>query len=139
MTSMASMASAIAFLASAARARTPPSLRAHHLSTAAWKRDRDSDHFANAAVGENLRSRAAYKLAAINAAHAYFLRQGARVVDLGSAPGGWALIAADCVRLDETNDAWSAASAARLALPERVDIVRTAGGGQRRRKYGEVR
>lgn len=130
------MASAITSIAPAALVRS--SLRAHRLTTAAWKRDRDRDHFANAAIGENLRSRAAYKLAAINSTHAYFLRQGARVVDLGSAPGGWALIAADCVRLDAANDVWSAASPARLALPER-DVVRTVGGGQRRRKYGDVR
>src|SRR5262249_57478387 len=40
-----------------------------------------------------MRSRAAYKLVEIDD-KAHFLRKGARVIDLGAAPGGWSQIAA---------------------------------------------
>jgi 23S rRNA (uridine2552-2'-O)-methyltransferase len=40
-----------------------------------------------------MRSRAAYKLMEIDD-RAHFLRKGARVVDLGAAPGGWSQVAA---------------------------------------------
>jgi 23S rRNA U2552 (ribose-2'-O)-methylase RlmE/FtsJ len=43
-----------------------------------------------------MRSRAAYKLMEIDD-RAHFLRKGARVVDLGAAPGGWSQIAAQRV------------------------------------------
>ena len=42
---------------------------------------------------EGLRSRAAYKLAEIDD-KAKFLKKGARVIDLGAAPGGWSQVAA---------------------------------------------
>ena len=43
-----------------------------------------------------MRSRAAYKLMEIDD-RAHFLRKGARVVDLGAAPGGWSQVAAQRV------------------------------------------
>jgi 23S rRNA (uridine2552-2'-O)-methyltransferase len=46
-----------------------------------------------------LRSRAAYKLAEIDDKHR-ILKPGARVVDLGAAPGGWSQIAAQRVGAD---------------------------------------
>lgn len=114
-----------------------PSLRP--LSTASWKRGRDADRFANMAISEDLRTRAAYKLAAMNSGARHFLRQGSCVVDLGAAPGGWALVAADAVRLDASRaDArvWGRASRVRDEPPP--PVRRTAGGQQRQRKFGEV-
>jgi 23S rRNA (uridine2552-2'-O)-methyltransferase len=45
------------------------------------------------AAREGFRSRAAFKLAEIDDKH-HLLRPGARVVDLGAAPGGWSQVAA---------------------------------------------
>ncbi|HET8545431.1 MAG TPA: RlmE family RNA methyltransferase, partial [Pseudolabrys sp.] len=47
-----------------------------------------------------MRSRAAYKLMEIDD-RAHFLRKGARVVDLGAAPGGWSQVAARRVGVPE--------------------------------------
>ncbi len=54
------------------------------------------DHFHQRAKREGYRSRAAYKLAEIQAQHG-LLGAGQRVVDLGCWPGGWLQVAADCV------------------------------------------
>ena len=62
-------------------------------SSRAWLERRLSDPYVARARREGLRSRAAYKLAEINDKF-HLLRPGARVVDLGAAPGGWSEIAA---------------------------------------------
>jgi 23S rRNA (uridine2552-2'-O)-methyltransferase len=54
------------------------------------------DRFHRLAKREGFRSRAAYKLAEIDERHR-LLRRGARVVDLGSWPGGWLQVAAEAV------------------------------------------
>ena len=54
------------------------------------------DHFHQRAKAEGYRSRAAYKLAELQASHRV-LRPGQRVVDLGCWPGGWLQIAAEAV------------------------------------------
>ena len=53
-----------------------------------------------AARREGYRSRAAYKLIEIDAKHS-LLEPGARVVDLGAAPGGWSQVAAAKVKAVE--------------------------------------
>ena len=61
-------------------------------SSRAWLTRQISDPYVTRAKREGLRSRAAYKLAEIDDRHKV-LRPGARVVDLGAAPGGWSEIA----------------------------------------------
>jgi 23S rRNA (uridine2552-2'-O)-methyltransferase len=62
-------------------------------SSRAWLERQLNDPYVARAKREGLRSRAAYKLAEIDD-KARFLTKGARVVDLGAAPGGWSQIAA---------------------------------------------
>ena len=58
--------------------------------------ERRRDRYYLAAQREGLRSRAAFKLAYLDDRFRLF-RPGGRVLDLGAAPGGWALIARDRV------------------------------------------
>jgi 23S rRNA (uridine2552-2'-O)-methyltransferase len=62
-------------------------------SSRAWLQRQISDPYVARAKREGLRSRAAYKLAEIDDKY-HLLKTGARVVDLGAAPGGWSEIAA---------------------------------------------
>ena len=66
------------------------------LSSRTWLERQLGDPYVARAKREGLRSRAAYKLAEIDDKYK-FLRSGARVVDLGAAPGGWSEIAAQRV------------------------------------------
>jgi len=61
-------------------------------SSRAWLERQISDPYVARAKREGLRSRAAFKLAEIDDKYR-LLRPGARVVDLGAAPGGWSEIA----------------------------------------------
>jgi len=58
-----------------------------------WLQRHVKDPFVHKARAEGYRSRAAYKLIEINTRER-FLVPGARVVDLGAAPGGWSQVAA---------------------------------------------
>jgi 23S rRNA (uridine2552-2'-O)-methyltransferase len=62
-------------------------------SSRAWLERQLSDPYVARAKREGFRSRAAYKLAEIDDKYKV-LKSGARVVDLGAAPGGWSEIAA---------------------------------------------
>jgi 23S rRNA (uridine2552-2'-O)-methyltransferase len=62
-------------------------------SSRAWLERQISDPYVARAKREGFRSRAAYKLAEIDDKYR-LLKPGARVVDLGAAPGGWSEIAA---------------------------------------------
>ncbi len=62
------------------------------LSSRTWLERQISDPYVARAKREGLRSRAAYKLAEIDDKYR-LLKAGARVVDLGAAPGGWSEIA----------------------------------------------
>jgi 23S rRNA (uridine2552-2'-O)-methyltransferase len=66
-------------------------------SSRAWLERQLNDPYVAAAKREGLRSRAAYKLAEIDARF-HVLKPGRRVVDLGAAPGGWSQVAAERVR-----------------------------------------
>ena len=72
-----------------ARSRTASSQR--------WLERQLNDPYVAAAKRAGYRSRAAFKLIEIDDKHR-FLKPGARVVDLGAAPGGWSQIAAERVR-----------------------------------------
>jgi 23S rRNA (uridine2552-2'-O)-methyltransferase len=61
-----------------------------------WLERQLNDPYVTRARREGMRSRAAYKLIEIDD-KAHFLRKGARVIDLGAAPGGWSQIAAQRV------------------------------------------
>jgi 23S rRNA (uridine2552-2'-O)-methyltransferase len=62
-------------------------------SSRQWLIRQLNDPYVRRAKSEGYRSRAAYKLIEIDD-KARFLRRGARVVDLGAAPGGWSQVAA---------------------------------------------
>jgi len=65
-------------------------------SSRAWLERQLSDPYVARAKREGFRSRAAFKLAEIDDKYR-LLKRGARVVDLGAAPGGWSEIAAQRV------------------------------------------
>ena len=69
-------------------------------SSQRWLERQLNDPYVAAARREGYRSRAAFKLAEIDAKHRV-LKPGRRVVDLGAAPGGWAQVAAERVRAVE--------------------------------------
>ncbi len=62
------------------------------LSSRTWLERQLSDPYVLRAKREGVRSRAAYKLAEIDDKYRV-LKPGARVVDLGAAPGGWSEVA----------------------------------------------
>ena len=62
-------------------------------SSRAWLERQINDPYVARAKREGYRSRAAFKLAEIDDKF-HLLKKGARVVDLGAAPGGWSEIAA---------------------------------------------
>ncbi len=55
--------------------------------------DARRDHYRKLAKDQGYRSRAAYKLLQLNDSY-HILRKGAKVVDVGCAPGGWVQVAA---------------------------------------------
>jgi 23S rRNA (uridine2552-2'-O)-methyltransferase len=63
------------------------------LSSKLWLERQLNDPYVARAKREGLRSRAAYKLSEIDD-KVRFLKKGARVIDLGAAPGGWSQVAA---------------------------------------------
>jgi 23S rRNA (uridine2552-2'-O)-methyltransferase len=70
------------------------------VSSRLWLERQLNDPYVARAKREGYRSRAAYKLLEIDDKYG-FLKPGARVVDLGAAPGGWSQIAAKRVRAGE--------------------------------------
>jgi len=76
------------------------STKARTQSSRTWLERQLNDPYVAAARREGYRSRAAYKLAEIDARF-HVLKPGRRVVDLGAAPGGWAQVAAAAVRSAE--------------------------------------
>jgi 23S rRNA (uridine2552-2'-O)-methyltransferase len=65
-----------------------------------WLERQLNDPYVARAKKEGLRSRAAFKLIEIDDKHK-FLKPGAKVIDLGAAPGGWSQVAAARVKAGE--------------------------------------
>lgn len=61
-----------------------------------WLRERSKDFWYKLAKKEGWRTRASFKLLQLDERHEIFF-DGARVVDLGAAPGGWSQVAAELV------------------------------------------
>ena len=71
--------------------------RGRTTSSQLWLERQLNDPYVAAARRQGRRSRAAFKLIEIDDRYR-FLKPGARVVDLGAAPGGWAQVAAERVQ-----------------------------------------
>jgi 23S rRNA (uridine2552-2'-O)-methyltransferase len=69
-------------------------------SSRRWLERHLNDPYVQRSRAEGYRSRAAYKLIEIDDRH-HLLKPGARVIDLGAAPGGWCQVAAERVRSTE--------------------------------------
>jgi 23S rRNA (uridine2552-2'-O)-methyltransferase len=70
------------------------------LSSKLWLERQLNDPYVARARREGFRGRAAFKLIEIDDKHR-FIKKGARVVDLGAAPGGWSQVAAKRVGVAE--------------------------------------
>ena len=68
------------------------SARGRKLSSTRWLERQLNDPYVRRAQAEGYRGRAAYKILELDDKYG-FLKPGARVVDLGSAPGGWCQVA----------------------------------------------
>jgi len=68
--------------------------RGRSQSSRAWLARQLNDPYVAAAKSKGYRSRAAFKLVELNQKFR-FLKKGARVLDLGAAPGGWSQVAAN--------------------------------------------
>lgn len=73
--------------------------RGRKLSSTRWLERQLNDPYVKRAKAEGYRGRAAYKLIELDDRYR-FLQPGARVVDLGAAPGGWAQVAVARVNAD---------------------------------------
>ena len=76
------------------------SARGRTASSQRWLERQLNDPYVAAAKRDGWRSRAAFKLIEIDDKH-HFLKPGARVVDLGAAPGGWTQVATNRVKTTE--------------------------------------
>jgi 23S rRNA (uridine2552-2'-O)-methyltransferase len=74
--------------------------KSRSLSSKLWLERQLNDPYVARAKREGYRSRAAYKLIEIDDKHR-LLKPGARVVDLGAAPGGWSQVAAKRIKAGE--------------------------------------
>jgi 23S rRNA (uridine2552-2'-O)-methyltransferase len=75
------------------------SVKGRTVSSRRWLERQLNDPYVHAAKSKGFRSRAAFKLVELDSKF-HFLKKGARVLDLGAAPGGWSQVAAQ--RIGET-------------------------------------
>jgi 23S rRNA (uridine2552-2'-O)-methyltransferase len=76
--------------------------RGRTVSSTKWLQRQLNDPYVVRAKAEGWRSRAAYKLLELNEKFS-LIRPGMRMVDLGSAPGGWSQVLVGIAGADETN------------------------------------
>jgi 23S rRNA (uridine2552-2'-O)-methyltransferase len=57
----------------------------------AWRKEQNQDHYFQQAKKDGYRARSAYKLLEIND-NFHLIRPGARIIDLGAAPGSWSQV-----------------------------------------------
>jgi 23S rRNA (uridine2552-2'-O)-methyltransferase len=93
------------------------------LSSKLWLERQLNDPYVARARREGLRARAAYKLIEIDDKHR-LLKSGARVVDLGAAPGGWSQVAAKRVGLAQGRGRVVAIDLLEMVPIAHVDFVR---------------
>src|SRR6185503_18992044 len=84
-------------------------------SSREWLARQLNDPYVHAAKAKGYRSRAAFKLLDLDEKF-HFLKKGARVLDLGSAPGGWSQVAA-------AKGGWSQVAAAKGATVVAADVL----------------
>src|SRR5262247_507051 len=97
--------------------------KARSLSSRRWLERQLNDPYVARARREGLRARAAYKLIELDDKHR-LLKSGARVVDLGAAPGGWSQVAAKRVGLAQGRGRVAAIDLLEMAPIAGVDFVR---------------
>lgn len=71
-------------------------------SSRRWIERQLNDPYVQRAKAEGMRSRAAYKLIEIDDKHR-ILKKGAKIIDLGAAPGGWCQVAVERCGSDDEN------------------------------------
>jgi 23S rRNA (uridine2552-2'-O)-methyltransferase len=98
------------------------------LSSKLWLERQLNDPYVARAKREDFRGRAAFKLIEIDDKH-HLLKPGARVVDLGAAPGGWSQVAA--------RRAASAQGRGKVLAIDRLDMAPIAGVDFIRRDFLE--
>ena len=76
--------------------------RGRTVSSQRWLQRQLNDPYVAEAKKRGYRSRAAFKLLQLDDQFR-FLKSGARVIDLGSAPGGWTQVAVERVRPEQSN------------------------------------
>jgi 23S rRNA (uridine2552-2'-O)-methyltransferase len=69
------------------------SVKGRTASSRRWLERQLNDPYVHAAKSKGYRSRAAFKLVELDSKF-HFLTKGARILDLGAAPGGWSQVAA---------------------------------------------
>ena len=74
--------------------------RGRRVGSTAWLRRQLNDPYVARAKEEGYRSRAAYKLIELDD-KLHVLKKGAKVIDLGAAPGGWTQVAVARVKADQ--------------------------------------
>ncbi|HEY6995872.1 MAG TPA: RlmE family RNA methyltransferase [Xanthobacteraceae bacterium] len=92
-------------------------------SSRRWLERQLNDPYVARARREGLRARAAYKLIEIDDKH-HLLKIGARVVDLGAAPGGWSQVAAKRVGLAQGRGRVVAVDVLEMAPVAGVEFMR---------------
>jgi 23S rRNA (uridine2552-2'-O)-methyltransferase len=93
------------------------------VSSKLWLERQLNDPYVARAKREGFRSRAAFKLMELDDKHR-FLKPGARVIDLGAAPGGWSQVAAKRVGASEGKGRVAAIDLLDMAAIQGVDFAR---------------